>query len=199
MPSYTIYGSTDDFTVYGQDAAYSTARSTAFAALSQSSTNLTVGQFLDGTPEYQVYQACLSFDTSGVAGAFSSASLNLYDSGTNGGTVIVEAREHAWASYGTGAYVAGASLSGKALFGTSSSWSGVSALYRAITCVLSDISRTSAYKLLLHSQNQRLDVAPTGSEYRVLRSSDQSGTTNDPYLSVETVTGVKRSFGLIIG
>lgn len=186
MPSYTIYADANDFIVVCNGPDYSDARSGAGGLSTETGVSSHfVGQFADSIFYCQQYFP--QFDTSAVSGTFVSGSFNLTISSRFANNKVFEVREHAWPTAGnTSAFVAGASLGGKALFGTFSS--GTSNGLKTATCGLSDVARTTTYRLVIAAEEQRTGTPPGGYEGVAITAAESSGTTDDPYLSITTVT-----------
>lgn len=192
MTTYTVYSNTNDQMCYGSSTVYADARSgTTVISGGSSSNSLTAGQTKSGAT-YNCYQSQMSFDTSGVPSTTPSSNPTLKLAVTLYlVTDTYRVAEHSWSS-GTAAYVAGASLSGLTQFGTLSiSSSGVKTFTGP-----SDVTRSSAYKLMIHNMDQQNNVAPTTDEFIQFRSADYTGTADDPYLTIILPTTASASVTL---
>lgn len=176
---FRIFADTADASISVSNATYATARSATTATVTNT-VQPSVGQSFSGA-NYALGQYFGQFDTSAVtAGAGTgSLSVNIPFAASVGGDTI-ELREASSLSN----KIAGGSLSGLTLFGSVAMPTVGSARTSIAISDISGLSRSATLKLLLHSQNERLNVAPTGAERCQIDSADQAGTTSDPYLDL---------------
>lgn len=178
MTTYTIYADLDDQYCYCSSATYANARNGtgSLASGGSSGANNFAGQQY-AAPNYYVYQAQMSFDTSVVPAGTPSSNPTLT---VNLNSVSVSdtyrIAEYAW-SAGSAAFVAGTSLSGLTQFGTQV-WSSSGS--KTVTGP-SDVTRSATYKLIVHNMDQQNNVAPTTTEFAQINSANGS---NDPYLTI---------------
>lgn len=175
MASYTIYAGADDHSLYGNSMF---GAAVDYYNGSSSSTQHAVGGLFDGVDNYY-YESFEKFDTSSVAGTFQSASFNLVSDGTVG-TCTLRLRDRTWSSPSLSNWATSSTISGLTLRGSG----GVSGS-GAKSISLSSIVVSASWTTLLTLQQQ--EGGGTGSEL-YFKSADNSGTTNDPYLSITTVT-----------
>lgn len=194
MTTFTIYADATDGYLSSSDASYSNARAgSGTLAADAAGNSLIVGQQLTGGL-YYAWEAFLSFDTSliGAGAVVSSATLRTTASSLNFGTACtINTRSRDWgAGLTTGDFVAGASLSGDTLVAsvTSSSLNstgiGFGSNHTSEVAMLSAINTTGSTRFILSSSRHQGNNTPTGDEYFAFYSSDQSGTTKDPRLTV---------------
>lgn len=201
MATYTIYSDAADGNVISTSSLYSLARDgTGSVSAYPSNTYLTIGQNYSGG-SYDCRESFLSFDTSGVAGIITSATLNLYaysnDSDTDFTTI---ARMYDWGASLTSAdFVAGGSLSALTEVANWNS-TAYSSSYNTFTDVAlpAHINQSGTTRMLLSSSRHEGNNTPSGREYVTFFSADASGTTNDPYLYI-VASSATRAFGAIFG
>jgi hypothetical protein len=193
VSTLTVYSDAADGLVYGLNATYTTARSTASVA---DGTYLFIGQALG----YYCGESFLSFITSDVPddATISAAILSLYVAGEQSVTdFTLEARLRDWgATLTTADWVAGASLSALTLLASKSTVGISGAAYLALTseaAFATNVNKTGTTLLLLDSSRHVAGTTPTGNEYIDCSSSEYAGTTQDPklvvtYTALPTVT-----------
>jgi hypothetical protein len=184
------------------DGNYADARAgsgpTSALTADTGSTSLTVGQdrVFGLAYSYYVYEAFLSFDTSGIddGDTVSAAVLNVTshaDSSTTDFTI--QARLRDWGTGLTTAdFVAGASLSGLTLlatYATSSGFTANTAYDFTDSAMPANVSKTGATRMLLCSSRTVGNNSPTGNELVAIKSADTTGTTSDPKLTVTHAAG----------
>lgn len=187
MPSYTIYptGTNDGIAgTYDGMSDFDSARNAASAQeIDTVGAELRVVSFYDGA-SYGSYVSNLGFDTSSLAGSVASASITLVRPIGNSENTI-RAYLNSWAN--AGSWTTGAALSGATLVGF------VTLLGTSIETIpvtnLATITPSANLKMTLCDERHVTGTAPTFSETCRFYSADASGTTNDPYLSITTVTG----------
>jgi uncharacterized membrane protein len=202
MSVLTIYSTTDDGYVSSLHAStYSTARSGSGSTLTAftSDTTVIMGQsYVTPYGGYTCYEAFLGFDTSILpdTASISTAVLSLYGQTDSSATdFTIEARLRDWGStVETGDYVAGASLSALTSLATFAT-SGFSASgYNAFTNVAmpANVNKTGYTRIICYSSRHSGNNTPTGLEYVVVYSGDQSGTSNDPKLVITYLVDIKK-------
>lgn len=190
MSTLTVYGDTADWWVKAVDPTYATARG-GTTMYDGDAARLVFGQYLSGS--YVVAQAGVAFDTSALTAAAvpSAVALSLY--GSLGITVnfVIEARLYDWgAAFTTADFVAGANLTNYTLAATyntaSPAWSaaGYNTFTENGTSFQTGLNQTGTTRLLLNSQDQRTNTAPTSFAYTQCADADTAGTTNDPKLVI---------------
>ena len=193
MATYVIYADAADGYVSSENTTYSTARAGSTLDAQTGYAQVFCGQEKTvGT--YYLYEAFLSFDTSSVPAARTSATLSLYvhDDSSTAADFTINARAYDWGStLTTGDFVAGASLSGNALRASRSTSGLTLNAYNDLTSDSSFVSNLSnPVRLLLSSSRmENGDVPGTSTqEYIAFRSTDQTGTSNDPKLTIVAYT-----------
>lgn len=189
MPTTTVYSSTDDGTVYGSNATYATARSTAAGALTSTGA---IGQ--DGPGTYNCYEYLCDFDVSGVPNVANASAVTfaLYVTGDSSATDFTATAANI-ADYGTlatGDWVAGASLSGLTTAATLAT-SGVSVsaynnFTNSGTVLLDDVKAAGNTSMLCYSSRHSGNNTPTGVERIDFSTTEASGTSQDPKLTITT-------------
>lgn len=202
MATYTIYSDTADGYIVSSSSTYSTARNgTGTVAADSSASYIAPGQVYSGG-NYNCYQTFLAFDTSGVAGIITSATLNLYAYSNDSDTdFTTRARMYDWGASLTSAdFVAGGSLSALTEVANWNS-SAYSASYNTFTDVAlpAHINQSGTTRMVLSSSRQEGNNTPSGREYVTFYSANATGTTNDPYLYIVASSAIGRSFGAIFG
>jgi hypothetical protein len=179
----------------GMGGTYATSRNGTFSLTANSSgVNLPVGQYnydvFESDPvTYFVDEGFLSFDTSsiGSGATVTAAVLRVTSAGSGPPDSRIEARLHDWGtSLTTADWVAGASLSGKTLLAYVSANFVYQTGYDFTDVALpANVNKTGSTRLLLCEKNT---VDNVSSNYTAVElyaySSDQSGTTYDPKLTV---------------
>lgn len=205
MSTDVFYGITGDGFVYSTNATYATARtgSGQFAA----TTFLRVGQYWDGSA-YYCYEGFLGFDTSSIpdTDTVSAATLSIMLETDNSTTdFTTQARLFTWSGSGltTADWTSGASLT-ETLLATLNS-SGIVAVgnYADFTdsAMPANINKTGNTEIRLNSSRHAAGNTPTGHEELRFYASVQTGTTQDPKLTVThtAVSSTKRSFVVMVG
>lgn len=185
MTTYTIYGSTADYSVSSTNATWATAR--AGSSLSASAVTNTLEYIGVDTPgDYWVYQLFLAFDTSAcISGTASAVSIKV--SAYPYFTDTFEIAESAWTS-GTASFVPGANLGALTQFGSVTITAFVDG-QKTFSSSLTTIPVSSAYKLVLYSALQRNSTAPGYAGASDWVTADNSGTTDDPVLTFTVTAG----------
>lgn len=197
MTVTTVFSGTTDGQINSSNTGgvYATARTGGTLTADTASTTFSVGQvFTDlKVDQYDCLEGFLSFDTSGVpdGDGVSSIVLDVWlvtDSSTTDFTL--EARERDWgASLTTADWVSGASLGALTLMASiSTSGIGATGAYKTLTSQAAFLTatnlKTGTVYLLLDSSRHVGNNAPTNPESVVLSSADNSGTTQDPKLTI---------------
>lgn len=196
MTTATFYAGTADGYLSSRDDDYSLARAGTGALLSFNTTATEgyVGQAADGNPGflYQCTEGFLSFDTSSLPddAVILSVTLSLYgDTDSSTTDFTINARAHDWGAEITGAdWVAGASLPAKTLLATfaTSGWSVAG--YNDFTseaAFLTAINKNGTTYIILSSSRHEGNNTPSGDEYVLWETANNSGTSKDPKLVVE--------------
>jgi hypothetical protein len=196
MTVTTVFSGTTDGQVNSRDAStYATARTGSTLTADTAGTTFTVGQ--DATVSkgtaYDCWEGFLSFDTSGITDTdlVSSIVLDLWlvtDSSVTDFTL--EARERDWgASLTTADWVSGASLGALTLMASiATSGIGATGAYKTLTSQAAFLTatnlKTGTVYLIVDSSRHVGNNTPTGDEFVILSSADNSGTTQDPKLTI---------------
>lgn len=213
MPTTTVYSSTTDGQILSSNATYSNAREgTGTISANTTGANQNVGQRLfAGT--YTCWELFFNFDLIGAgipaSTVATSASLT-FDINNDLSTTdfTLEARTKDWgASLTTADWVAGSAQSGQQLL-ASISTSGianpftmtnyVSGTDRLLDAVNNALAGDGILRIMLCSDRHGSGTTPSGNEYLILYTADQTGTTNDPRISV-TYTTPGEPFIAVIG
>lgn len=188
MTTYTIYSSSIDGYILSSAGTYAQNRAGNNLNAFGTATGAYVGQDGSGGAD-SCYEAFLSFDTSSVVGNVSSATLSVY--GIENGTTTDFTATAALHDYGTSLttadWVAGASLAALTTVATFNT-TGYAASYMAFTevALASNINQSGSTRLILYSSRHSGNNNPTGFEYFGFSTSEQSGTSQDPKLVIET-------------
>lgn len=198
MTVTTVFSGTTDGYINSEDntPTYSLARAGTGSSITAdtASTTFEVGQFFSaGLDVYRCYEGFLSFDTSAITDTdlVSIITLDVWlvtDSSTTDFTL--EARERDWgAALTTADFVAGASLSGLTLMASISTLGiGATGAYKTLTSQAAFLTatnlKTGTVYLLLDSSRQVGNNTAAGSESVILSSADNTGTTQDPKLTI---------------
>ena len=188
----TVYAGTSDGFLLSSNATYSTARAGGTLAANDSGNTIQVGQ----TVGFAIYEAFLHFDLSSIGtDTVTAADIDLYLTTDLSSTdFVTEARTHSWTGSGltTGDWVAGASLGALTLLATlDSNGIGSTGAYKTMTAetALLTACMTGSVELVLASSRQRNNNQPSGLEYLIFSSADESGTTQDPKITVTHFPG----------
>ncbi len=145
--------------------------------------------YYGGTWQYQntIYRAFMYMDTSSVSSP-DTVSLNIYVTSSNSGTWSAQDGTDA----GTGIYVGdysrfSGSAYGNDATGSSTGWRSISFNATGVSAINTS---GNSFFCIRNYQKDYLDSSPYNAEYEVeFYSADQTGTANDPYLSItESVT-----------
>jgi len=211
VSTLVVYSDTSDATLLSLDGvddeydpvggAYPPARagtgSDLFDYLGVSSTLAYVGQYC-GTWAYvpYVWETFLGFDTSSIpdGDTVSAAVLRVTSYADSSTTDFdIQARLRDWGTTVTTAdWVAGADLSGLTLLGsyaTSSGFTANTGYDLSDTAMAANVNKTGSTRMLLCSSRTTNNNAPTTPEYVGTYSSDYTGTTRDPKLTVTYAAG----------
>lgn len=188
MTVATIFGDTADAYIQSGNATYSTARSGGTLSVS-GGFSVIAGQ----ATGFNCWEAFIAFDTSSIGGSstVSVVTLDLWLEVDNSATdFTMNARDRAWGPTVTTAdYVAGASLSGSTLVASiASSGIGATGAYKTFTSQAAFLSitniKTGTVEIILCSSRHEGNNQPTNNEYLQFTSADNTGTTQDPKLTV---------------
>ncbi len=215
MPTVTIYSDASDGGVYSStsNSTYADARSgTGTATLDADSTNTTflVGQLYwepppYNYPTYACHQGFVSFPTSTILSLWTITDLNLsLYCNTDNSTADFQTEVRVYdfgGSVSTADYRAGSSLSGYTKVATFDSAGVSTSAYSNFTkldALFSNINLSGNTRFILCSKEQTDDSAPTTGEYLTWYASEQSGTTQDPKLTISyTSTAIKKVAGVV--
>lgn len=185
----TYLGETGDGYISGSSAVYATARATSTADDATATTAI-LGQRWTGA-NYIVFRAFTSFDTSAIGSdTVSAASLYVKAASDNSTTdFTVELYRYAWADTLTtsreanydGAYGGSATLEGT-LQNTATAWTTGTYYGRSVDTAGVNTSGDSRYTLV--SSRDVGNNTPTGSEFVSFYATEQSGTSDDPYMDI---------------
>lgn len=202
----TVWSSTADGYVYGEDASYAIARTTVLAD-SNSSAVFIVGQ----TTNFGCYEGFISFDTSsiGSGATVTLATLSVYVDvlGSGGGYFTYQARIKNWGATLTNAdWVSGAAdFSAYTLVASLDSSAMTAGAYRALTsesAFLTNVAKTGTTYIMATSSDHLAGNEPTGTEYVRAYSADDAtgggGTDRDPKLYVEWTEGGGGFIGMVV-
>lgn len=183
----TVYGGTADGFVYGNNATYSTARSTAATA---DGTAVKVGQ----ETGFKCSEGFVKFDVDAAIGlsygdyVIDSVRLFMKPAALYDATEFtVEAVTKDWgATLTTAAWVAGASISGTVRFSvdTADLAVGVYHEFTVGTWEAAALDSDGNIYLMLYSTRHKAGTEPSGNEYVTFYSADETGTGSDPYIIV---------------
>lgn len=181
---YLVYGDAADCDGKNSvgDATYQNVRDNTDASSNASSTSITIGQALAGG-NYFIHQGFFQFDTSSIPSGGGTGDVNIQILTSLGVTAIAfETRE----------------VSSIANKFDSDTLDSITPLHGSVTLTgtvaqsrvsfpindFSLVGRNSAYKIMIHSQDERLNVAPTTSSDDNINvsSADTVGTSNDPFI-----------------
>lgn len=184
MTTTVVFGDAADGYVRSQDATYAVARATGTLAVF--GTILNVGQDNSGI---WCQESFVGFDTSGLTGTVTAATLSLWCSST-GSLFTAEARVFDWgATLDTGDWVPGDSLAALTLVATLPQ-AFTAGAYNDFTevALAANINQAGFTRLLINSDRQRLGNAPSGTDESAgFTEAGNAGTVNDPKLTVTTV------------
>ena len=202
----TVWSTTADNRVYGKNATYTTARSTAFGIAGADNAQNPVGQEYSA-PNYWCYESLLRFDTSSIGSGktVTVATLSLYGQADFSDVeFIVEARQKSWAGAAVAVedWTAGADLEDLTLlasYDTTSGWA--TNAYTALaseSAFLTNVSLTANTDIMSSSSRLRVGNQPSATtelvnHYSADDATGGGGTGRDPKLYVEWTAGGDRS------
>lgn len=201
MTVTTVFASTDDGYLESQNASYTAARAGSGVLVDNTDTFVRVGQYIFGV--YVVAQAFMRFDTSAipVTDLVSSAALELFwtvDQTAANFTLRVRAFD--WAEpLSAGDFVPGASISTTGTHVASlAAGGGVLGTYLTFIDVdlPANINKGGVTELYFYSLEQENNSAPAGNEFVEFSSADETGTGQDPKITIthaSTVSSVPRT------
>lgn len=182
----TAYSSAGDGRIESSNATYATAQAGSNLVLSATASTLVVGQTLVSTT-YYLYHSYLYADTSAIgansvvtdASFFgwleSDSSATDFNITVVGSTAADPLTTADWVNLGTTSY---GSVSTVGISTTAYTQIPLNALGRG------NINKIGITKWGLRSDREIAGTVPTGNEYVQFYASEQTGTANDPYLSV---------------
>jgi len=182
---FTLYPSAQSGYLSSSNAAYATARAGSSLGANVGATPYVGQGYYAGdyhTPAgYDLYEAFIDFDTSGVTGTIATATLSLGLSADNSSTdFTVEARVRDWGSTLTTAdWVAGADLASLTLAATlATNGIGAAGAYKAMTEVGTSlrgaINQAGITRFVLASDRTRLSTDPSGDEFVAFEAYNQT-------------------------
>lgn len=190
----TVFSAAGDGQVLSSDTTYSIARAgSGSLSANTAATTIQIGQRVPAG-NFQCYEGFLSFDTSAITDTdvVTVVTLDMWlttDSSTTDFTL--EARDRDWTAGGltTADYVAGASLSGLTRVASlATSGIGATGAYKTYTSDASFLTvtnlKTGTVALLIHSSRHSGNNSPAGEENVLFSSADETGTTQDPKLTI---------------
>lgn len=191
MATATIYSEADDGHILGSSGTYATARSTASGSV-DTDVIAQVGQLFVGGAIYRVYRAFLAFDTSTLPAGAIVTGATLYICADNDASTTdfnVQVYRYEWSTSLAsnleanfdGAYGGSATLEGT-LRDTSAGWTD--GTYYSLAVDPAGVSTSDYTKYTIVSSRDVSGTTPTGDEAVTFYSSDEAGTTKDPYLEV---------------
>jgi len=193
----TIYSGTNDGDIYSVAGTYTTARAGNELDPLAGGDTISIMQFQNAGTLYEIQEGFVSFDTSAIADAdmVSAVTLDMYlDAAILSTNFTVEARYRSWSpTLTTADWVAGASLGTHPLMASIATASiGASGSYKTFTSEAAFLTvtgiKTGVVDLLLCSSRHRLGNSPgsSGTTQETTRffASDQSGTSQDPKLTI---------------
>jgi len=188
----TVWSGAADDGCRGYDLTYATARSTG-AVYNAGAVAYTIGQRLLSS-YYRCHEVFVQFDTSsiGADSTVTSATFSLYgqSDGTTTNEFVMEARIRDWgAALEDADWVAGANLGDYTLvaqYDTTGGWP-VDTSYTDFSNVAlpANIAKTGTTYIMVASDRQRTNNAPTGNEYANAYSANEAGTDRDPKIYIE--------------
>ena len=184
MTTYTrVYVSTNDANYAPSGVAtYAAARSSTQATNTTAVTSH-IGQ--NFTTLYTCSQYFPIFDTTAIPSGETAAILSLVPSSAPPATASADAIEVRAVS-STANKIAGGSLDGLTpYFGTLTLPTVLGRIN--VPLDITNMARTATCRMVAHSRNERLNVAPTAEERVSFHLGDRAGTVDDPYLQVTTV------------
>ncbi|MBO3751525.1 hypothetical protein J5X84_36095 [Streptosporangiaceae bacterium NEAU-GS5] len=188
----TFFSATTDGRIEGNSATYANAREgTGTINVTTADTSRFCGQFLSAT--YSCYELFFSFDTSAITDTdiVTSVTLDLWlVTDSHATTWDLEARTFDWGASLTSAdYVPGSQLGSKTLLSSRDvTGLGATGAYKtwasSANFVTATNIKTGTVYVMLSSSAQRLNVAPTTTDGMTFSMADNTGTTQDPKLTV---------------
>lgn len=191
MTTYTIFASTSDGYIQQVSTVYATARTGAGSPTAPNGTPaFFVGQNFNAG-NYEIFESFVQFDTSvvGSTGTVTSAVLAINGQSSSAATTFtINAYDRDWGSaLETADFVSGAAFGGLTLvasFPEASFSAGAYNSFASEAAFLSAINKTGDTRLILASSRHIAGSTPTGNEYVSWKSANQSGTSQDPKLTV---------------
>lgn len=193
MTTTTVFSDALDGYIQSSNATYSLARAGSSLAVLNTDVTFGIGQLIFGS--YVIFEGFVAFDTSSVPDTDLVSAVNLDvwlvadDSTTD---FVIRVKDHNWGtSLTTADWVAGADLSGKtsvtATLNTST-WGAVGA-YKTFTgnaslIAMPALKSTDPVCLIIISDREQTGTAPSANEFATLSASEESGTTQDPKLTI---------------
>lgn len=177
---YVVYGGTADCMGQANSATYATARNSTVATSFATSANCVMSHTFS-ISTYTINQGFLRFDLSSVPAGAGTGTLNLTigtQTATAAGTIeLAEASSLA-------NKIAGASLASLSILASFTPPNNSSGFKFSVSIAdISTLTRSSSFNLVGFGQGERLNVAPVDiSNNATVRSADQTGTVDDPYL-----------------
>lgn len=197
MSTYVIYSDATDGQVASSSTVYATAQAGSSLSAGTSAVDCYLGQWKNGST-YTIWEAFLSFDTSVIGGGESVDSVTLRitpDDASAGDIGNIEARATDWgASLTTADWVAATSLSSlplRAALATGSLVNGTAADFTSESGFITNTA--NPVRLVLCTSQVAAGTTPTTYQGAAFYSADQTGTTNDPKLTIVTTSVTAKS------
>lgn len=206
MPTTIVYAASSDGQILSSSTTYADAREgtgTATLTAATGSATQNVGQrVVTGT--YSCWELFFNFDLIGggiPASTTATAASLTFDIRTDSSTTdfTLEARTKDWgASLTTADWVAGSAQSGQQLLASVNTsgianpftmTNNVSGTDKLLDAVNTALAGDGILRIMLCSNRQGSGTTPTGNEFLILYMADQTGTTNDPRISVTYPSG----------
>jgi len=180
---YRIYGNTGDGNATTPlNSTYATVRNATTATVTTGATASVQHSF--ATPNYVAAQIFYVFDTSTIPAGNGSGSFNFRvtsSSPSTANTDRINIREVTTVAN----KIAGASLSGLTLHAGPQTWPAFSSVYTSFPVLsVASVPRSSTFRVVVHSEDEETNTAPTGTNFVQFSTADESGTTQDPYLNI---------------
>lgn len=188
MATYTIYADDDAISVQNQ-GNYATARETLTSLGLLITTNLTLvaGQRFQAPSTYFVSQVFMAFDTSvaepGTPVEDVTISFRSYRNDT--ADIVFEVGAHDWDfADGKDNFVPGSTLSASPEYGDYIAAAEATPQPLVTLTGPADVPREARYGVMFWGQEQRTNIAPTGTEFAGIHTSRRASVDDWPYLTM---------------
>lgn len=192
MATITIFCGTNEGYLESDSTTYANAASGTHVTDGSALTFYSIGQQKSGAT-YYCDQSFLAFDTTSLSGigVLNSTVLSCYgkEDHTDASDFTAEARLYDFgAAITTADFVAAANIAAKTLLATFATSGFTIAGYNAFTessgALTANLNLSGETRMMLSSDRQRTQTAPTGLEAIYIWPSSAAGTTNDPKIVV---------------